>query len=301
MMISKIIDTGSIPVTHAKNKKDEKRIHVHNDRQNASADAMVKCTNTFIMDKKLIKQFGTEILSYRLRTGRQKTRLRYEDFDKQLLGLDFRLDTLHEKRRNLGWEPLIPPIQRGWKRFFVLREDVAAGKQCVFFEQLLQKINTTDYSWKKDFTIKKRKRGRKIFVVREQRLLAPCEWQFKKLGFSSQEQQFFYEQWQTDKYGCLSKRYIFSEPWRFILTVKPNMIDKKRVTDPELESEIEQIWQYLGRSCYDRRLEKIRDGSSGYRDHKHYWYYPKPKEAALFKKKRIAQWLDEIKEEQIND
>ncbi len=250
------------------------------------------------MDTKLIKQFGTEILSYRLRTGRQKTRLRYEDFDKQLLELDFRLKGLYEKRRNLGWEPLIPPIQRGWKRFFVLQEDVAAGKQADFFEQLLKKINTTNYSWKKDFTIKKRKRGRKIYVVREQRLLAPCEWQFKKLGFSPQEQQLFYEQWQTDKYGYLSKRYIFSEPWRFALVVKPNMIGKKRVTDPELESEIAQIDQYLERHFYNRRLGKIKDGRFGY---KYYRDHPRPGELIFYKKNGLSYWLDQIKTEQIEE
>ncbi|MBO9595315.1 MAG: hypothetical protein J7599_20590 [Niabella sp.] len=250
------------------------------------------------MDTKLIQQFGTEIGSYRFRTERQKMRLRYKDFDKQLLELNSRLDTLYEKRRNLGWEPLTPPVQKGWKRFFVLREDVAAGRLADFFEQLLKKINTTDYSWKKDFKIRKRKRGRKIYVVKEQRLLAPCEWQFRKLDFSLQEQQLFYEQWQTDKYGHSSKRYIFSEPWRFMLTVKPNMIDKKRVTDPELESEIQQIRQYLKKNRYDFRLEKLKDGSLGY---KHYRCYPKAKETALYKKKHVTQWLDEIKNEQIED
>ncbi|MCD2425326.1 hypothetical protein LQ567_21260 [Niabella pedocola] len=248
------------------------------------------------MDTKLIKQFGAKIGSYRIRTERQKKRLRYKDFDKQLLELDFRLDELYEKKRDLGWEPLTPPFQRGWKRFFVLKEDVATDKQADFFEQLLKKINTTDYSWRKDFNIKKRKRGRKVYLAKEQHLQAPGERDFKK-HFSPQEQLFFYEQWRT-QYGYRSKHFVFSEPWRFSLVVQPNMIDRKRVTDPELESEMEQIEQYLGRRCYYRRLEKIKNGSLGYR---YYWYYPKAKEVPLLKKKSVSEWLNEIKHEQIED
>lgn len=249
------------------------------------------------MDTKLIGQFGSEIGAYRIRTERQKKRLRYKDFDKQLLELDFRLDALYKKRRNLGWEPLTPPIQRGWKRFFILKEEVATSKQADFFEQLLKKINTTNYSWKKDFTVRKRNRGRKIYVVKEQYLLAPCEWDFKKLNFSPQEQLFFYEQWRTNKYGYASKHFVFTEPWRFSLIIKPNIIDKKRITDPVLESSIDEIEQYLKRNFYNRRLGKIKDGRFGYR---HYRYYPKSKERMFYEKKTRSHWLDEIRNEQID-
>ncbi|WP_143019643.1 hypothetical protein [Niabella drilacis] len=248
------------------------------------------------MDTKLIKQFGAKIGSYRIRTERQKKRLRYKDFDKQLLELDFRLNILYKKRWNLGWEPLTPPFQRGWKRFFVLKEDVATGKQAVFFEQLLKKINTTDYSWRKDFTIKKRKRGRKVYLAKEQHLQAPGERNFKK-HFSPQEQLFFYEQWRT-QYGYRSKHFVFSEPWRFTLTVQPHMISKKRIIDPELSSLIKQTEQYLEKNCYNRRLAKLRAGRLGY---KHYRCDPKSKELIFSKKKNVPQWLDEIKSEQFED
>ena len=37
------------------------------------------------MDTKFIQQYGEDILCYRLRTARQKKRMQYEDFDKQLI------------------------------------------------------------------------------------------------------------------------------------------------------------------------------------------------------------------------
>jgi len=37
---------------------------------------------------------------------------------------------------------LRPPYQRGWNRFFVLREDMKQDSKAKFFIQLLEKINT---------------------------------------------------------------------------------------------------------------------------------------------------------------
>src|SRR5690349_6246627 len=98
-------------------------------------------TNTIIMDSKLVKQYGSEILSYRLRTVRQKKRMQYEDFDKKLLKLDKEETRLCKQKQVIIWEPLKPPVQRGWNRFFVLREDVATSKHAAFFENILKKIN----------------------------------------------------------------------------------------------------------------------------------------------------------------
>ena len=71
------------------------------------------------MDTKLIREYGTEILSYRLRTVRQKKRMQYEDFDKKLLRLRREEEKFYQQEKDLGWEPLIPPVQKGWTRFFV--------------------------------------------------------------------------------------------------------------------------------------------------------------------------------------
>lgn len=209
------------------------------------------------MDTKLIEQYGTEILSYRLRTVRQKKCMQYEDFDKKLLKIDRRRKKLYEQKRNLGWEPLVPPIQRGWKRFFVLRDDVARGKHVGFFENILGKINTCDWSHRKDFLVKYRRYGTKKYRVKKQSLLRPDEWQFNKMAFTDVEKQFFYEVWETDCRKRLIKRYVFSEPWRFALRVRPNLIDKVRKRDELIEAELEGIWNYLRGNRYCRRLDKL--------------------------------------------
>ncbi len=248
------------------------------------------------MDTKLIKTFGEDILQYRLRTARQKKRMQYEDFDKQLIQLDKKWTTLWVKKFNLGWEPLLPPVQKGWKRSFVLREDVARSKSAIFYQAILDKINTNDWSYRKDFLIKRRRFGRKIYVVKGQRLLEPREYDFIRLNFTESEQQLFYPEYRLEKWSKTPvKYYVFIEPWRFVLKVKPNMIEKTRIKDTILESDISKLSDYIERNDLKKRINKIKRGY-----HQYGWHRPyrgeKYNELDPHKNKSLIQLLDMIKE-----
>jgi len=244
------------------------------------------------MDKKLVKQYGTEILSYRLRTARQKKRMQYEDFDKALLQLSKERRRLYKQKWNLGWEPLVPPVQKGWKRFFVLRDDVARSKHALFFENILNKINTYDWSYRKDFKIKKRRFGRKQYVVKRQSLLRPYEWQFIQMQFTDAEKQFFHEVWETDLRRQPVKRYEFNEPWRFVLRIRPNIIDKVKKRDAQLEKRIQEIDNYIEGNAYNGRIDKLLRGNT-YK----WWDREDVREKSVFKNKSLQQILDKVKEE----
>ncbi|MBD0259837.1 MAG: hypothetical protein ICV83_29310 [Cytophagales bacterium] len=187
---------------------------------------------------------------FRLKSERRRIRLRKKDQEKHLLRLHREENKLHRQIRDLGYEPLIPPVQKGYKRIFVLRDDVQRSKQAAFFTALLSKINTVQYSDTKAFTQKKRRRGRKIHVPREQKLLALNEWEWRQEGFTVAEAAYFYPvpEW---KYGRLCTVYQFREPWRFVLRVVPNLITEVRITDNLLEQRLDEIDSYL--SCNDRR------------------------------------------------
>lgn len=246
------------------------------------------------MDTKFIRKYGEDILCYRIRTARQKIRMQYEDFDKFLIQLHKEELDLHEKKRNLGWELLCPPVQKGWKRFFVLRGDIERSKQADFFKGILAKINTYDWSSTKDFKIKKRKRGRKTYFVKSQKLLEPGEFHFQKMNFSQAEKQMFhpvlrYEKWSKG----LVMNYVFNEPWRFVLRVRPNMIDRVRIKDSAIESRLHEISDFLERNDYRMKQTKILNG-----DCSHGWYEgEKTKEKYYLKNKSIQQIMDETRQE----
>lgn len=245
------------------------------------------------MDKKLIEQYGEDILCYRLRTSRQKKRMQYEDFHKYLIRLSKERKTLYKQKRELGWQPLSPAVQKGWKRFFILRDDVARSKQADFFSGILKKINNYDWSWKKDFLVKKKRRGKKVYVVKNQQLLKPGERQFQGMNFTEQEKQLFYPELQWESWSKEPiKKYVFAEPWRFILVVRPNMIDKIRIKDAFLESELQRISNYLERNALRQKQSRIVHGYSKRRSWRE---IVKHKEVYGYRFKSTSQMLDIIR------
>ena len=246
------------------------------------------------MDKQLIEQYGQEILSYRIRTARQKKRAVYEYFDKHLLALNREERALMILQQNLGWEPLVPPVQKGWIRSFVLRDDVARGRRAEFFTNILRKINTYEYSYRKDFKVKKRKMGRKIYVVKPQELLKPDPQHFEKLNFSGDEKRFFYIQEYHNATRNLQYRYVFSDPWMFVLKVRPNIIDRVRIKDAVLEQRLDEIDHYFKRNDYTVKLLKLLHGDKrwGHTFQGEEYRNPNP-----IKNKTLTQILDEAKEE----
>lgn len=244
------------------------------------------------MDTKIIQQYGEDILCYRLRTARHKKRMQYKDHDRQLIQIHREEKELYVKKRNLGWEKLHPPVQKGWVRYFTVREDVARSRYADFFESILQKINTYEYDWKKDFKRRKRKRGRKIYVTKPQYLLKPDEYQFRKMQFTDTEKQFFREVWINDWKIRPVKHYEFIDPWRYVLKIRPNMIDKVRVKDAELESKIKTIDNYMERNDLRKRQRKLIDGYYQYRYGKEFEKYDEVNE---FKSKSLVQILDSIR------
>ena len=236
---------------------------------------------------------NNEIISlqhFRLRSERRKKRAQHEDKDKQLLAIHKEENNLWYQRRNLGWIELHPPVMRGYKRYFVLRSDVAKTNQAAFFEGILQKINTTDYSYRKDFKVKKRKWGKKIYVVKEQYLSQPGKLCFDRLNFTEAEKSYFEEREIPTSWGIGMQRvFVFRESWRFVLRVRPNIITKTRVRDEVIESRIQQIRNYIQRNALRGRLNHLTDGHTY-----SWWEGEKYKQKNHLKNKSFTAILEEF-------
>jgi hypothetical protein len=254
-------------------------------------------TKSFIMDNKLISEFGTDILSYRIRTARQKKRMQHEDLEKRLLKLDKERWQLRVQQFNRGWAPVDPPYQRGWKRFFVLRADVARSNQAEFFEGILKKINTSQWSYRKDFRVRG-KRNKKVlgkYRIREQHLLAPDPMSFAKLDFSDKEKLFFEERLSyCVQQGKYIKSYVFIEPWRFELRIRPNIVREAWIVDPVLKSRQKEIDSFIEKGWHEGKITKLNGGA---------WtsffskLYERRKYVYAWKHKSFSQLMDEIKKE----
>lgn len=204
--------------------------------------------------------------NFRIRSLRQRKRRAHLDFDKRLISLYREQRNIDAQQRLLGYEELNPPVQRGWKRLFVLRDDIRRSSDANFFQSILDKINTVTYSWRKDFKVKKRQRGKKIYVVREQELRRLSESCIKKLKFTTEELAYFELARVPDgKPGGGQWLYTFLEPWRFRLKIEPNIIRRTRVMDFDLERRKKEIDQFLKRNHLYSKMHKLVHGSDRWR------------------------------------
>ncbi|MCD0473241.1 hypothetical protein LPB87_02425 [Flavobacterium sp. EDS] len=213
------------------------------------------------MDNYLLDDY---IQCSRLKTKRQKKRLVKEDFEKQLIQLNKLQDELWEKKRCLPLVPLAMPYQKGWQRYFVLREDIARSKEALFYKTVLEKINTVQYSPDKSFKKKKKRKRKHVYVEKLQIIkeFSESEWRSPKLILTEKEKIHFYkrERWcpNCKRYKV---HYIFNEPWRYVLRVRPNMITHTRMVDAVLESEIDRLENYLTRNFLRYTMMKMKHGS----------------------------------------
>jgi hypothetical protein len=250
-------------------------------------------TKQIIMDTKIIRQYGEEILSYRIRTARQKKRMQHKDFERHLIQLDKEQRALYRQKKSLGWVQLTPHVQKGWKRFFVLREDVARGPHAAFFQEILDKINTKDWSHRKDFLVRKRRQGKKKYVVKSQKLLETSAKDFLKFELSEAQKFFFHEEWKLDGSKHLRRHFVFSEPWRFVLRTRPNIITKVRVRDEVMEARMKAIDNYLERNGLEWKQVRLLYGNCKWRHRD----WKKCDEAYSFETWPLERILDKLKEE----
>ena len=199
----------------------------------------------------------------RLKSKRKKKQLVKKDFEKQLIQLSKLEKELWKKRNNLPLIPLETPYQKGWQRYFILREDVARSNHALFYNNLLEKINTVQHSSEKSFKKKKKKSRKDVCNDRPQFLkeFFEYEWASSKLDLTEKEKAHFHkvERWWPN-WKCYRIHYVFDEPWRFVFRVRPNMITHTKMVDADLESEIANLSNYLTKNFLRYSMLKIVHG-----------------------------------------
>jgi hypothetical protein len=210
--------------------------------------------------------------SCRIKSARRKRRLVKTDRDKQLIQLCKRRAALWEQRKNLPPVPLEQPYQRGWKRFFVLRDDIRRSPRAEFYGALLVKINTVEYHHDKSFKRRKRRKKRYVFSVKKQSLreFDLYQWNHPKLKLNEQEKDCFTR---VETYSIKTRRtdvkYVFNEPWRYVLKVAPHIVTHKMALDIDIERELAWIAVHIDKHDLQPRIDLLVYGR-GYNSHKCY-------------------------------
>ncbi|MFH7015303.1 hypothetical protein [Flavobacterium sp. FlaQc-47] len=163
---------------------------------------------------------------------------------------------------------------------------------------MLEKINTVQFSSEKSFKKKKNRRRKHVYVEKLQTVkeFSESEWRSPKLTLKEKEKTHFYksEHWcpNCKRYKI---HYVFSDPWRYVMRVRPNMITHTKMVDAVLESEIQILDNYITNLNLRYKINKLVDGFS-YR-----WSYyqdENPRERNPIKNKSLPvlyqQYVDEM-------
>lgn len=217
------------------------------------------------MDDCNSNQSGLDPGTLRIMDARRKKRRIKTGRAKEMIALG-RQETYWGRRcRNTEYIPLKEPVQRGWRRSFYLSEETARGKHAAFFEGILAVVNKIEYSNDKRFTKKKRKAGRKIRVPQPQFLKEISDWYWRKAPLSEAQRQLFVEVCRRSRKGERSVSYAFSEPWRFVLRVRPNMLTHTKQIDTVAEQRNQEIKNRIERNMLRPAMNKARSKDTNYR------------------------------------
>ncbi len=209
---------------------------------------------------------NTKDLVFRGKTPRRRKQNTLAQKEKRILKLFKRRKELRKQRYNIGYEKLDKPYQKGFVRFFVLREDVTTSKYGAFYQELLPYLNRKQFSPRADFMKRKkrRKHGKRQYKVRPQTLDELSHREFNKLP--DKFKPHFIKQERSPKNGYPYSAFIFKEAWRYQLVIEPHIITHKRKIDIHLERELGQMENYIERHQLDRYYSKLKGQSYNYYD-----------------------------------
>lgn len=216
-----------------------------------------------------------------------------DSFEKKLIKLSRRRNELWDEILNLPLIELEQPYQRGYKRYFVLKNDIAHGDKEHFYQNILDKINTIQYHPDEKFQTKKRRKRKRVYVDKPQFLknLTEYEWSKNpKMILTDQERACFeLKDVYYHQFKRIQKEYVFSQPWRFRLTVEPNMITHIRQIDNELEKELKYINNYMDAHNLNVKLDKMFGRKNTYKSYHRSWDLAPRVKREHFKEKAKSQ------------
>ena len=173
--------------------------------------------------------------------------------DRQLIAAIREHKTLLRKRYTII--KLDEPIQRGWRRFYVLSERAAWRKDRTILEAILELINTVVVSWRRDF-ISHRTRRRKRPIEIEQSLRSVPVWEWNKKGYPEEWLRYFRYELIQKSVRVWQPHWVFMQPSLFEFKIERNWLWYFREIDPAIESRLGELDRWLefrhGWERYDR-------------------------------------------------
>lgn len=174
---------------------------------------------------------------------RRAVRTSKKNKDKELLRNERELDGLYKRKWETPWIKLDKPIQNGYVRNLVLRDDISRRKDADVFERIRKTLNKPMYCRNADFKVRKRKSGQ--YEEIEHHIFPIGEGRWEKLEWPEHFKKYFTygTKYYTHPGGYTSSftGYWFNTDWMFDYKIEPHYLTHYQPIDPDLESQIKVL------------------------------------------------------------
>jgi hypothetical protein len=182
-------------------------------------------------------------------TKRREKRSFKEKKKKEIIALMEEQSRLHKAERKLGLIELKEPYQRGWKKFYVLREDVLNRKDADVFKEILKLIQHTIYSRKPDFTYKDFKTKKILPMEHGFHPISKAKYEkldpkIKKHFGLSYIYGYYNKYDSTPRQAYIVYRYCGPE-YYFVTKIDKNIVTHAHAIDSVIESRLAEIYNYI--------------------------------------------------------
>lgn len=171
-----------------------------------------------------------------------------------------------KKRREAGTFVEVEPYQKGWVRYYILRDDISRRDDAKHIRNALELINYDSVCKREDFTYWNYK-TRKYEPI-SQPLKDINEEQYN--GLSEKMKSYFVKYYPVDKWTkklATYPRYMFGKPdfW-FVFNTEPNIITHHWLPDPEFETRRAEIEHKIQSENLWAKVDKVFGRSSQHKE-----------------------------------
>ena len=160
-----------------------------------------------------------------------------------------------ERFQHGEWVKVNPPYQKGWLRFFDLRDDIKRRRDASRIKKALELVNNTTYCRRKDFTTYNYTKKKRVPIEQTPRFIS--EEKFLELDPSIQK---FLEKRQYTEKTYFGKKikvgYTLRYDYWVVFVIEPNMVVERWVPDPKWESKMAEITNKIHRDNLWPKMSK---------------------------------------------
>lgn len=174
-----------------------------------------------------------------------------------------------DRTKNPGqWVDVKEPYQKGWYRYFVVRDDVNRRRDAADYRRVLDKVNTVDTSDRQDFHAWNYKRRRYEPTIQSLRTLNPKQYE----ELNEKEKSFFVLRYKFHDYrGNLLqtpiKYYTIDCPQYFVYHIEPRMIIRHWLPDEAWETHCAEVRNKIHTNHLWPKIDRMLGNSRGRDDY----------------------------------